>query len=116
MANQSQGIIGTWDSPQGFQLIVSKSGNVRILDIDLNQEMVGVGTYSFKGDQLLLDSNLCQKWETGFLIEFSCQATYSSYVIKDGDEVVGIRFEEISDPFRDRRRALTGAPWQRAEE
>jgi hypothetical protein len=116
IASQPEDIIGTWDSLQEFEMIYSQSGGARIINREAGEEMVGVGAYHFDGDQLVLVSEVCLKWEGGFAIEFACTGTYTPYVVKEGDEVTGVRFEVIEDPYLDRRKAMTGHTWQRVEE
>lgn len=116
IASQPEDLIGTWDSLQEFEMIYSQSGGARIIDREVGEEMVGVGAYHFDGDQLVLDSEVCLKWEGGFAIEFACTGTYTLYVVKEGDKVTGFRFEVIEDPYLDRRKVMTGHTWQRVEE
>lgn len=116
IAAQTEDIVGTWDSLQGYQMIIGQSGGVRIRDSEMGEEMVGVGTYHFENDQLILDSEVCLKWEGGFAIEFACSGIYTVYVVKEVDEAAGLRFELIDDPYRDRRIVMTKYAWQQVEE
>jgi hypothetical protein len=115
ISSQQEDVIGSWESQRGSQLIFTQSGGIRIKD-SAGEEMVGVGTFHFEDEQMVLDSDVCLKFEGGFAIEFACVAAYMVYSTKAGDEVVSLRFEAIEDPYRDRRNAMTGRDWRRFEE
>lgn len=115
ITSQPEDLIGSWESQRGLQIIFTQSGGARIIDSE-GGEMVGVGKFHFAGEQLVLDSDVCLKYQSGFAVESPCMAFYTVYILKEEDEVVGLRFDNIEDPYRDRRNAMTGRDWGRIEE
>jgi hypothetical protein len=65
---------------------------------------------------LVLDSNACLSFEAGFGNVTPCKAFYTVNILSSEDDVVGLRFALIEDPYRDRKNAMMGVDWLRLEE
>jgi hypothetical protein len=112
-ATQGDDIIGEWVYGGGLSANFSDSGRFTFTQ---NNGVFSSGEFRFENDQLVLDSPACIILGVEDFSSEPCVATYSTFLVMAGDEVVGIRFVPIEDEDDERRADLRKGVWTPAEE
>ena len=74
---------------------------------------LGVGTFWFDGDILILESDHCTSPSVNF---FTCTAKYKAFVYMAEDGPGKLKLVAIDDPHPDRKKSLSGlSMWPAAE-